>query len=150
MGAIEERRVVVTGVGAVSPLGNDAASTWESMKAGNSVIRLLEYMDTTAYTVKIGGEVVDFDPKPFFGNPKDARRMDRYAHFGIAAAQMALTESDLLESEVDRDRVGVMMGSGIGGLGILETNHTALLTKSQNRAPWRRLHLRYSKSSSES
>ena len=74
MGAIEDRRVVVTGVGAVSPLGNDAASTWEGMKAGRSGVRLLENMDTTDYTVKIGGEVQGFDPKPFFSNPKDARR----------------------------------------------------------------------------
>ncbi len=133
MGAIEDRRVVVTGVGAVSPLGNDAASTWEGMKAGRSGIRLLENMDTTDYTVKIGGEVHGFDHKPYFANPKDARRMDRYAHFGIAAAQMALTDSGLLESEVNRDRIGVMLGSGIGGLGVLEANHTALLTKSPSR-----------------
>lgn len=133
MGVIEDRRVVVTGVGAVSPLGNDAASTWEGMKAGRSGVRLLENMDTTDYTVKIGGEVQGFDPKPFFSNPKDARRMDRYAHFGIAAAQMALTDSGLLESDVDRDRIGVMLGSGIGGLGVLEANHTALLTKSPSR-----------------
>jgi len=123
----------VTGIGAVSPLGNDAASTWESMKAGRSGIRLIESMDTSDYPVKIGGEVRDFDHTPYFSNPKDARRMDRYAHLSIAAAKMALAESGLIESEVDRDRIGVMLGSGIGGLGTLERNHTALLNRSPSR-----------------
>jgi 3-oxoacyl-[acyl-carrier-protein] synthase II len=130
---MENRRVVVTGIGAVSPLGNDAASTWESMKAGRSGIRLIESMDTSDYPVKIGGEVRDFDHTPYFSNPKDARRMDRYAHLSIAAAKMALAESGLIESEVDRDRIGVMLGSGIGGLGTLERNHTALLNRSPSR-----------------
>jgi 3-oxoacyl-[acyl-carrier-protein] synthase II len=130
---MENRRVVVTGIGAVSPLGNDASSTWESMKAGRSGIALIESMDTTGYPVKIGGEVRDFDHTRYFSNPKDARRMDRYAHLSIAAAQMALTESTLLECEFDRDRVGVMLGSGIGGLGTLEQNHRALLQRGPSR-----------------
>lgn len=130
---MENRRVVVTGIGAVSPLGNDAKSTWESMKAGRSGINLIESMDTSEYPVKIGGEVRNFDHTQYFSNPKDARRMDRYAHLSIAAAQMALTESGLAESEIDRDRVGVMLGSGIGGLGTLENNHTVLLNRSPSR-----------------
>ncbi len=131
---MEKRRVVVTGIGAVSPLGNDAASTWESMKQGRSGIGLIESMDTTDYSVKIGGEVKDFDHQPYFANPKDARRMDRYAHLCIAAAQMALTDSGLNECDhLDRNRVGVMLGSGIGGLGTLEQNHTSLLQKSPSR-----------------
>jgi len=130
---MENRRVVVTGIGAVSPLGHDAASTWEGMKEGRSGIGLIESMDTTDYAVKIGGEVRGFDHKQFFTNPKDARRMDRYAHLSIAAAQMALTESGLNESEINRDRIGVMLGSGIGGLGTLEQNHTALMQKSPSR-----------------
>jgi 3-oxoacyl-[acyl-carrier-protein] synthase II len=90
-------------------------------------------MDTSEYPVKIGGEVRDFDHTQYFSNPKDARRMDRYAHLSIAAAQMALNESGLAESEIDRDRVGVMLGSGIGGLGTLENNHTVLLNRSPSR-----------------
>jgi len=131
--AISERRVVITGVGAVSPLGNDAVSTWDSMKNGRSGIGLIQNMDTTDYAVKIAGEVKDFDPKPFFNNPKDARRMDRYAHLAIPAGKMALENSGLLDSDPNRDRVGVMIGSGIGGLGTLEANHTALMTKSPSR-----------------
>lgn len=130
---MENRRVVVTGIGAVSPLGNDANSTWESMKAGRSGIGLIESMDTSEYPVKIAGEVRGFDHTRYFSNPKDARRMDRYAHLSIAAAQMALTESGLIETEVDRNRIGVMLGSGIGGLGTLETNHTALMKRSPSR-----------------
>jgi len=131
--AISERRVVITGLGAVSPLGNDAGSTWQGMKNGQSGIDLIQQMDTADYSVKIAGEVKDFDPKPFFNNPKDARRMDRYSHFAIPAAKMALDDSGLLDSDPDRDRVGVMIGSGIGGLGTLEQNHTALMTKSPSR-----------------
>ncbi len=130
---MEKRRVVVTGIGAVSPLGNDANSTWEGMKAGRSGIGLIESMDTTDYPVKIAGEVRGFDHTKYFTNPKDARRMDRYAHLSIAAAQMALAESGLIETEVDRDRIGVMLGSGIGGLGTLEANHTALMKRSPSR-----------------
>jgi 3-oxoacyl-[acyl-carrier-protein] synthase II len=130
---MENRRVVVTGIGAVSPLGHDAASTWEGMKEGRSGIGLIESMDTTDYSVKIGGEVRGFDHSQYFSSPKDARRMDRYAHLSIAAAQMALIQSGLNESEIDRDRIGVMLGSGIGGLGTLEQNHTALMQKSPSR-----------------
>ena len=130
---MENRRVVITGLGALSPLGNDVSSTWDGMKNGRSGIGLIGSMDTTDYAVKIAGEVKGFDPKPFFKNPKDARRMDRYAHLGIAAAKMALDDSGLNEAEIDRNRVGVMLGSGIGGLGTLEDNHTALLQKSPSR-----------------
>lgn len=130
---MENRRVVITGLGAVSPLGNDAASTWDGMKNGRSGIGLITSMDTTDYSVKIAGEVKDFDHKPYFKSPKDARRMDRYAHLAIGAAKMALDESGLLESQYDPTRIGVMLGSGIGGLGTLEDNHTALLNKSPSR-----------------
>lgn len=130
---MENRRVVITGLGALSPLGNDVSSTWDGMKNGRSGIGLIGSMDTTDYAVKIAGEVKGFDSKPFFKNPKDARRMDRYAHLGIAAAKMALDDSGLNEAEIDRNRVGVMLGSGIGGLGTLEDNHTALLQKSPSR-----------------
>ena len=130
---MENRRVVVTGIGAVSPLGHNAASTWEGMKEGRSGIGLIESMDTTDYSVKIGGEVRGFYHNQYVSNPKDARRMDRYAHLSIAAAQMALAESGLNDCEIDRDRIGVMLGSGIGGLGTLEQNHTALMQKSPSR-----------------
>lgn len=118
----------------MSPLGNDAESTWGAMKAGRSGIRTIESMSVEGIPVQIAGEVKDFDPKPFFKNPKDARRMDRYAHFAIPAAKMALEDSGLLEDDgLDKNRVGVMIGSGIGGLGTLETNHSALMNKGAAR-----------------
>lgn len=128
-----DRRVVITGVGVVSPLGNDLTSTWDGLKEGKSGIAPLESMDTTDYTVKFGGEVKGFDPKPFFNNPKDARRADRYTQLGIAASKMALEDSGLDPEAVNKDRIGVMVGSGIGGLGTLEQNHKKLVEKDPSK-----------------
>jgi len=122
-----ERRVVITGIGVVSPLGNDLASTWEGLKAGRSGIAPLQCLDTTDYSVKFGGEVKDFDPKPFFNSPKDARRADRYTHLAIAASKMAIEDSGVDPEAVDKTRFGVMVGSGIGGLRSLEDNHEKLV-----------------------
>lgn len=126
---MNERRVVITGIGAVSPLGNDATSTWEAMKAGKSGIAELQSLDTTDYPVKIGGEVKDFDPKPFFNDPKDARRADRYTTLAMAASKMAMEDSGLDPEAVDKTRVGVMVGSGIGGLGTMEREHEKLIKR---------------------
>ncbi len=130
---MQERRVAITGVGVVSPNGNDLTSFWESMKNGRSGIGYIESLDTTDYSCKIAGEVTDFDPKPFYKNPKDARRSDRYTHLAIAAAKMALGDSGMDPDSVDRTRVGVMVGSGIGGLQTLETQHQVLLEKNPSR-----------------
>lgn len=130
---MNDRRVVITGIGAVSPLGNDLTSTWEAMKAGKSGIGLIQQMDTTEYPVKIGGEVKDFDPKPFYTDPKDARRADRYTNLAMAASKMAVEHSGLDPEAVDKTRVGVMVGSGIGGLGTLEREHKKLLERSPSK-----------------
>lgn len=79
-----DRRIVITGIGVISPLGNDLASTWEAMKAGRSGIDTIKSMDVTDYSTKIAGEVKDFDPTPYFKTPKDARRVDRFTHFAMA------------------------------------------------------------------
>jgi len=130
---MEERRVVITGIGALSPLGNSASLSWEAMKAGKSGIGLIEQIDTTDYSVKIGGEVRDFDPKPFFRDPKDARRADRYTNLAMAASKMAVEDSGLDPEAVDKHRVGVMVGSGIGGLGTLEREHKKLVERGPNK-----------------
>ena len=128
-----DRRIVITGIGVISPLGNDLASTWEAMKAGRSGIDTIKSMDVTGYSTKIAGEVKDFDPAPYFRTPKDARRVDRFTHFAMGAAGMALKDSGLdLEAE-DKTRIGVMVGSGIGGLGTLESQHATLLSKGPAR-----------------
>ena len=126
-----ERRVVITGMGGVTPMGNDWASSWEGLKAGKSGIAPIEGMDATDFACKIGGEVRDYDPLPFFKNPKEGRRVDRYAALAMGAAKMAVTDSGMDVDKLDPTRVGVMVGSGIGGLATLEKNHNACM----NRGP---------------
>ena len=131
---MNERRVVITGVGVLSPLGNDLESTWAGLKAGKSGIGPITLLDTAEYGTKIAGEVRGFDAAPYFNSSKDARRCDRYAQFGIAASKMAITDSGIdTDESVNRDRVGVMIGSGIGGLGTLEREHTKLIQRSPSR-----------------
>lgn len=127
---MNERRVVITGVGCVSPLGNDAESTWSGMKEGRSGIARITHLDPSPYACQIAGEVKDFSPDEFFRNPKDARRADRYVQLGVAAARMAYDASGLGETEgLDLTRVGAIVSSGIGGLGTLENEHAKLVVK---------------------
>ncbi|HWB01928.1 MAG TPA: beta-ketoacyl-ACP synthase II [Verrucomicrobiales bacterium] len=130
---MNERRVVITGMGVVSPLGNDLASFWENIKTGRSGIGRITSFDTSAYHCHIGGEVRDFDYVPFFKVPKDGKRCDRYTGLGMAASKMAVEDSGMDLNAVDPTRVGVMVGSGIGGLATLEREHTVLLQKAPNR-----------------
>jgi 3-oxoacyl-[acyl-carrier-protein] synthase II len=129
-----DRRVVITGLGALTPLGNDVETFWQNLKNGVSGIHTIEAFDTSAYDCKIGGEVRGFDPKAFFKNPKDVRRTDRFAHLALAAARMALEDSGIdVEKLSRRDRFGVIVSSGIGGLKTLQDQLTILLTKGPSR-----------------
>lgn len=128
-----ERKVVVTGIGAVSPLGLDADSTWNGLKEGKSGIATLTQLDLETFPVKFAGEVKDFDPKPFFKNPKDARRADRYAQLAMAASKMAIDDAGLEAAGYDPAVVGVMVGSGIGGLGTMEREHSNLIHKGTSK-----------------
>jgi 3-oxoacyl-[acyl-carrier-protein] synthase II len=130
---MNERRVVISGLGVVSPLGNSVDSYWSGIIEGRSGIRRIESMDTSNYDCKIAGEVTDFDPVPFFNNHKEARRADRFFQFAMAASKMAVKDSGLNPDAVDPSRIGVMVGSGIGGLGTLETQYQILLEKSPSR-----------------
>jgi len=130
---MNDRRVVITGMGVISPVGNDLHSFWESLKAGRSGISRITAFDTSAYHCHIGGEVRNFDYVPFFRTPKDGKRVDRYAGLAVAASRMALEDSGISHDSIDPTRVGVMVGSGIGGLATLEENHTTLITKSPSR-----------------
>jgi 3-oxoacyl-[acyl-carrier-protein] synthase II len=128
------RRVVITGLGAITPLGNDVETFWQNLKNGVSGIHTIEAFDTTAYDCKIGGEVRGFDPKAFFKNPKDVRRTDRFAQLALAAAKMALEDSGIDVEKLTRsDRFGVIVSSGIGGLKTLQDQLTILLTKGPSR-----------------
>lgn len=126
------RRVVVTGLGMVSPIGNDVASSWENCLAGKSGIGLIQSFDTTEFNCKIAGEVKDFDPSKYLA-PKEARRLDRFMQFGIAAGVMALEDSGLEVTEDNATRIGCAIGSGIGGLPEICRNQDAFRDKGARR-----------------
>src|SRR5437764_4908753 len=129
-----DRRVVITGLGVVTPVGNDLETFWSNLKNGVSGIRKIETFDASSYDCQIAGEVRDFDPKPFFKNPKDVRRTDRFAHLAMAAARMALEDSGIDPEQLEqRDRFGVLVSSGIGGLKTLQDQLQILLTKGPGR-----------------
>ncbi len=128
-----ERRIVITGIGVLSPIGNNKEDFWKNTLAGKSGIRRIQSMDVDQYECKIAGEVVDFDPTPWFNNHKEARRADRYFQLAMAAAKMAVKDSGLNPDSEDSHRVGVMVGSGIGGLSTIETQYQILLEKNPSR-----------------
>lgn len=117
----------------VSPVGNDLDTFWSNIVAGKSGITRISDPELADYSCKIAGEVKDFDPTPFFSNPKDARRSDRFAQLGMAASVMAMQDSGIDLDQVNRDRFGCMVGSGIGGLVTLENQHQNLIEKSPSR-----------------
>ncbi len=127
------RRVVITGMGAITPLGNDFETFWSNLKNGVSGIHKIETFDTSAYDCRIGGEVHGFDPKTVFKNPKDVRRTDRFAQLAMAAAKMAMADCALEMGSENPDRFGVLVSSGIGGLKTLEDQYTILLSKGPKR-----------------
>src|ERR671935_1935093 len=129
-----DRRVVITGLGVVTPVGNDVETFWSNLKNGVSGIRAIDAFDITGYDCKIGGQVRDFDPKPFFKNPKDVRRTDRFTHLAMAAAKMAMADSGIdINNLKQRDRFGVIVSTGIGGLKTLQDQLRILLTRGPGR-----------------
>jgi 3-oxoacyl-[acyl-carrier-protein] synthase II len=118
---MSQRRVVVTGMGIVSPVGNTLASAWDSIRNGRSGIGPITVFDASAYATRIAGEVRGLDPKSFLP-PKDVKKMDTFIHFGLAAAFQAMDDAGLAVTEANAERVGALIGSGIGGVrGIEET-----------------------------
>jgi 3-oxoacyl-[acyl-carrier-protein] synthase II len=130
---MNERRVVITGIGCISPLGNDLDSTWDGLKNGRSGIARITQLDPEPFDCKIAGEVKDFNADGYFNVPKDARRSDRYVQFAVAASKMAMTDSGVDVEKTDRRRFGVMVGSGIGGLATLEKEHATYIAKGPKR-----------------
>ena len=130
-----DRRVVITGLGVLTPVGNDVETFWSNLKNGVSGIHTIDAFDTAAYDCKIGGQVRNFDPKPFFKNPKDVRRSDRFSQLAMGASKMALEDSGIdIANLKQRDRFGVLVSSGIGGLKTLQDQLTILLTKGPSRS----------------
>jgi 3-oxoacyl-[acyl-carrier-protein] synthase II len=128
------RRVVITGLGVVTPLGNDIKTFWGNLKNGVSGIDTISNFDAAQFDCRIAGEVRDFHPAHYFKNPKDVRRTDRYAQFAMAASKMAMEDAGMDTAALDDPtRFGVVIGSGIGGLKTLEDQHTILMTKGPGR-----------------
>ena len=120
------RRVVVTGLGAVTPAGNDVAGTWANIVAGRSGIRAIDAFDVSGYASRIGGAVRELDLSPYL-TPRDARRMDPFIHYGLVAGIQAIEDADLEVTEANAERIGVCIGSGIGGLPGIEKGKENLL-----------------------
>ncbi|WP_332697482.1 beta-ketoacyl-ACP synthase II [Halalkalibacter lacteus] len=128
-----KKRVVITGMGAVTPLGNDVSTTWKNIKNGVSGIGPLTRLDSEQFNVKVAGEVKDFNPAEYIDG-KEARRMARFTQFAIAASKMAVSDAGLnIGQDVNPERVGVWIGSGIGGLDAFEEQHKRFLDKGPKR-----------------
>ena len=127
-----KKRVVITGLGAITPVGNTAADFWQALLAGKSGIGPITRFDAAEYDAKIAGEVKGFEPTAFI-DKKEARRMDRFTQFAIAAAKMALDDSGIDLEKADKSRIGSFVGSGIGGMDTLHEQYKNLFEKGPNR-----------------
>ena len=123
---MKERRVVITGMGIISPVGNRLDEAWTNVCEGNSGIRLVDDFDTSSFSTRIGGTIPDFDATQYMA-PKDIRKTDPFIHFGIAASIEAIRHSGLEITEENGHTVGIAMGSGIGGIKTIEDNHNKFL-----------------------
>ncbi len=126
------RRVVVTGLGMVSPVGNDLQTSWDALVAGRSGIARITKFDASALRCQVAGEVKGFDAGAYM-SPKEARRMDAFIHYGIAASVQAIKDAGVEINDANRERIGVIVGSGIGGLPMIEDNHHELMTRGARR-----------------
>jgi 3-oxoacyl-[acyl-carrier-protein] synthase II len=123
---LSKRRVVVTGLGVVSPVGNDVASAWESILSGRSGIATVTRFDTAGFPTHFGGEIRQLDLAPYMST-KDARRMDAFMQYGVVAGMQAMRDSGLAVTEANSERIGILMGSGMGGLESIEDTYDKYL-----------------------
>src|SRR5215469_3153555 len=128
-----ERRVVITGMGLVSPLGTELDTFWNRLVAGDCGVDRISSFDPSQFDTQMAGEVKDFDPTPAFPSPKEIRRTDRYSQFGVYAGWKALKDSGLDLAKINLDEVGVFVGSGIGGLETTTAQHTVLMQRGPDR-----------------
>ena len=126
------RRVVVTGLGLISPLGVGTQATWDGLVTGRSGAGPVTKFDAEGYAVRIAAEVKDFDPSPWFEH-KEIKKFDTFVHYAVAASDMALNQSGLEIDDGNAERIGVVIGSGIGGFPMIERNHEALLNRGPKR-----------------
>ncbi|MES2070799.1 MAG: beta-ketoacyl-ACP synthase II [Pseudomonadota bacterium] len=132
MSRTRERRVVVTGLGCISPVGNTIADAWGAITAGKSGIATITKFDATPFTTHFAGEVKGFNIEEYIP-AKEARNMDTFIHYGIAAGVQAMQDSGLVVTEENADRIGVIVGSGIGGLPLIEETHATLVERGPRR-----------------
>ena len=130
---MEEKRVVVTGLGVISPVGNDVSSFWKALKEGVSGTDRLTSFDPTGFDSRIAGEVKNFSPALYGMSSKDIKRMDKFSQYAVASAHQAIAHSGLELDKEDRDRIGALVGSGIGSLYTIEKEHKILLQKGPSR-----------------
>jgi len=129
---MNKRRVVVTGMGMISPLGLNLQSSWQALIEGKSGVGYITHFDAKDYPVRIAAEVKGFEPTNYI-DPKEARKMDRFIHFAMATAEMALQDAQLKISPEVAERIGIVIGSGLGGLPVIEAYHKVLLEKGWKR-----------------
>jgi 3-oxoacyl-[acyl-carrier-protein] synthase II len=129
----QERRVVVTGLGVVTPIGADVETFWKRLIAGETGIDRITAFDASGFDCQVAGEVRDFDPTPAFPNAKEVRRTDRYSRFGVHAGWQALRDSGAELDKLNRDEIGVILGSGIGGLETTQAQCQVLLERGPGR-----------------
>lgn len=130
--SLQQRRVVVTGIGVVSPLGLNAGDSWKNCVNGMSGIEMITFFDAVGYDVRFAGEVKGFDPSPYI-EKKEQKKMDRFVQFSVAAADMALKDSGLEFSDALKERTGAIVGVGIGGLPGIEAQHKILMERGPSR-----------------
>ena len=124
---MSKRRVVVTGMGMISPVGNTVDSTWQALLAGQSGVELIEHFDTAPFATRFAAMVKNFNGEDYNISRKDARKMDYFIQYGIAAGIQAMQDAGIEITEENSERIGCAIGSGIGGLGLIEENHSALI-----------------------
>lgn len=129
---MSKRRVVVTGLGMISPLGLDVQSSWQAIIQGKSGVGYITHFDAKDYPVRIAAEVKGFDPTKYI-ELKEVKKMDRFIHFAIAATEMAIADSELEITPENSERIGIVIGSGMGGLPAIEYYHQILLEKGWKR-----------------
>lgn len=128
----KRKRVVVTGVGAITPLGNNPSEYWEGLLSGRNGIDYITAFDASKHDCRIAGEVKNFDPHEYMER-KEAKRTDRFAQFAIAGAKQAISDAQLVINDLNAEQIGVMIGSGIGGIKVLEDQQTVYLNKGPDR-----------------
>jgi 3-oxoacyl-[acyl-carrier-protein] synthase II len=129
---LKRKRVVVTGVGAITPIGNTPTEYWEGLISGRNGIGEITRFDASNHACRIAGEVKNFDPHDYVDR-KEAKRMDRFSQFGVSAAKQALADAQLVINDLNAEQVGVMIGSGVGGIQVMEDQQTIYLNRGPDR-----------------